>query len=189
MAYLALVPIYVSEQRKLLAPLVERLERRFPLAVKLHPPWFDPEEAFDPSRGQYDSRGLLAALLGKPVADAERVLGVTSVDLFVPVLSYVFGEAQLGGRAALVSVHRLRNEVYGLPGDDVVLLERLEKEAVHELGHTYGLVHCREIGCVMLSSTYAEEIDFKGAAFCPACLDSRHRTRGRDESPMDGNGP
>jgi archaemetzincin len=99
-----------------------------------------------------------------------RILAVTSVDLFIPVLTYVFGEAQLGGPAAVVSTNRLRSEKYGLPPDPETLISRLEKEAVHELGHTFGLFHCSEPACVMHASTYVEEIDPKEASFCATCL-------------------
>jgi archaemetzincin len=125
--------------------------------------------AFDASRNQYASRAVLAALLRERADGAEKVLGVTGLDLFVPVLTFVFGEAQLGGRAAVVSSCRLANEFYGLPRDPETLQERLEKEAVHELGHTYGLVHCADGLCVMRSSTYVEELDLKDVGFCADC--------------------
>ena len=94
---------------------------------------------------------------------------MTNLDLFVPVLTYVFGEAQLEGKAAVVSSFRLRDELYGLPKNPDKLKERLEKEAVHELGHTFSLIHCPNPRCVMYTSTYAEEIDFKSKDFCNSC--------------------
>ena len=126
-------------------------------------------DSFDAPRRQYNSRVLLGQLLSAPGDDDSRILGVTSCDLFFPVLQYVFGEAQLGGRAALVSIERLRNEAYGLPPDDRLLGERLKKEAGDRLGHTYGLVHCPDAACVMYPSTYAEQIDFKSVRFCTGC--------------------
>ena len=99
----------------------------------------------------------------------ERTLGVTAVDLFVPVLSFVFGEAQLGGKAALVSICRLQQEFYGLPPDDEMLTGRLLKEAVHELGHTYGLRHCDDWQCAMSSSHAVEKIDAKTPELCTRC--------------------
>jgi len=164
-----IVPIYFADRGEMLRQLGALLERDFRASVRYRSPWFDPETAFDTSRGQYHSTRMLKLLLDDPQEPADRTLGVTSVDLFTPVLTYVFGEAQLSGRAAVVSAHRLRSEVYGLPPDDALLFERLHKEAVHELGHTYGLLHCRTIGCVMGTSTYAEEIELKTAHFCEHC--------------------
>lgn len=170
MAGIDIVPIYFTDRDEALWRLGSALERDFRTTVRHRNPWFDPEAAFDSSRGQYRATLLLKALLDDPQDDpAERILGLTNVDLFTPVLTYVFGEAQLGGRAAVVSCHRLRSEVYGLPADPRLLFDRLHKEAMHELGHTYGLLHCATIGCVMRASSYAEEIELKSAAFCEEC--------------------
>jgi archaemetzincin len=172
MAGLDIVPIYLTDRDEMLRRLGGALERDFGLSVRMRTPWFDPESAFDPSRGQYRATLLLKALLGETSPQeqrAERILGVTNVDLFTPVLTYVFGEAQLSGRAAVVSCHRLRPEVYGLPPDTRVLYDRLHKEAMHELGHTFGLLHCPVVGCVMRASSYAEEIELKRAGFCEGC--------------------
>lgn len=166
MATLHLVPIHFSQA--LLQPLCSRLERSLRIEVLVRRPGFDPEDTLDASRGQYNSRKLLAKLLEEPVGGG-RVMGVAGVDLFVPVLTYVFGEAQLDGRAAVVSSYRLDNAIYGLPLDPKLLHERLVKESVHEMGHTYGLVHCHTHKCVMRSSTYVEEIDLKDEGFCPDC--------------------
>ena len=89
--------------------------------------------------------------------------------MYIPVLTFVFGEARLNGRCAVVSSYRLDNKFYGLPDNPALLQERLLKEAIHELGHTYGLLHCHNPECVMKSSTYVEEIDFKSSRFCDKC--------------------
>ena len=170
MAVLRLVPIHCGTRTPLLALLAEQLQKTFGLEVQHAPPGFDCEVAFDASRGQYNSRILLARLLQDTPPEVTRVLAVAGVDLFIPVLTYVFGEAQLGGRAAIVSMHRLDDEIYGLPPNPKRLFERLCKEAVHELGHTFDLVHCHRERCVMLSSTYVEDIDLKSETFCAACL-------------------
>lgn len=178
MAGLRIVPLYFASQIELLDLLRPRLERIFGVTTALHTAALDPETTFDPSRGQYNSTALLAALLGEPIPGHERVLGVATVDLFIPVLTYVFGEAQLDGRAAIVSTYRLRNELYGMESDEGLLFARLEKEALHELAHTYGLVHCAEPRCVMQSSTYVEDIDLKLAQFCDRCtVELRHALR------------
>lgn len=169
---LRIVPIYCGASRDLLAPLGARLSEIFGLHVEQHPPTFDPEIAFDASRGQYNSRILLAQLLNDCPPETTRILGVTGEDLFIPVLTYVFGEAQLEGRAAVVSTYRLDSQIYGLPADRKLLFERLIKEAVHELGHTYRLFHCPRHPCVMMSSTYVEGIDQKSDRFCAICRGS-----------------
>jgi len=180
------IPIYLTPRHDLIEQLVERLARAFEADVHARHASFDPERAFDISRGQYNSRILLKLVLDDPASDGSKLLGVTSVDLFSPVLTYVFGEAQLEGRAAVVSYHRLRPEAYGLPEDPALLSNRLEIEAVHELGHTFGLLHCREQFCVMHASTYAEEIDLKSAEFCPDCVASAAgpvKSRATDPAP------
>jgi archaemetzincin len=147
---------------------VERLESELGLPVKVCPEGPDPALAYDAHRSQYRSDLLLHRLAGA-VGGGGKVLGVTDLDLFIPVLTFVFGEAQLNGRAALISTYRLRSEMYGLPPDPDLLMERLIKEALHELGHTRGLLHCYHTGCVMQPSTYAELIDLKPARFCDRC--------------------
>lgn len=167
---LHLVPLYWGDRAGLLQPLAERLVTIFGAEVRHHAPRFDPEEAFDASRGQYNSRMLLSQLLREGRHRGGKILGITSVDLFIPVLTFVFGEAQLDGVAAIVSVNRLDPSAYGLPADPGQLLQRLIKEAVHELGHTYALAHCSDGRCVMASSTYVEQIDLKEDRFCDRCL-------------------
>lgn len=127
----------------------------------------NPSFAYEAGRNQYYATALLAVLSPDP---GNRIVGVTSLDLFVPILTFVFGEAQLEGPRALVSLYRLGEEHYGLPRDPARLDERLLKEALHELGHTFGLRHCAESTCVMSSSHNVERIDAKEAAYCPHCL-------------------
>ncbi len=156
--------------------MAARLAKVFGLQTRERVPSFDPELAFAASRGQYNSRILLAQLLHDRPEGATRVLGVSGVDLFIPVLTHVFGEAQLEGPAAVVSTSRLASQLYGLPPNRELLFERLVKEAIHELGHTYHLVHCRRHPCVMMSSTYVEDIDQKSDRFCPECHRSVRKT-------------
>lgn len=129
----------------------------------------NPAIAFDPARQQYESTRLLRVLFGLNSSIGDRILGVTQVDLFIPILTFVFGEAQLDGRVALISTHRLRQEFYGLPEDKSLFYARSEKEAVHELGHAYGLIHCPSFGCVMHYSNSIEQVDLKASSFCVSC--------------------
>jgi archaemetzincin len=135
----------------------------------------DPGFAYDPSRRQYHSTEILRRLGAEAPADAWRVLGVTPGDLYIPVLTFVFGEAQLGAPCAVVSTNRLRPEFYGLAPDPPLVSERLAKEAVHELGHTLGFVHCDTYWCAMAASHCVEAIDLKGTAFCSRCRASPTR--------------
>lgn len=124
---------------------------------------------YNPSRRQYDGDRLLHHLPYCTKSDYLKIVGLFRVDLYIPVLTYIFGQAVLGDRSAIVSVYRLRNELYGLKQDEGLLLSRTIKEVIHELGHTFGLIHCQNLACVMHSSTYVEEIDLKGSAFCSSC--------------------
>lgn len=169
MSSIYVVPIHLARSF-LLNALREKIHTIFHLETQTYIPSIDPAFAFDHSRKQYNSSLLLAKLVETKPSDGLRILGVTDLDLFVPILTFVFGEAQLNGPAAIVSIHRLANEFYGLPKNDTKLQERLEKEAVHELGHTFGLHHCRNDRCVMNTSTYAENIDIKPFTFCQSCL-------------------
>jgi archaemetzincin len=127
------------------------------------------EKTFDQARHQYNSSQILLQIISRPPADAAKVLGVVNVDLFIPILTFVFGEAQLRGIGSVIGLHRLNNRFYGLPEDRELLKERLVKEAIHELGHNFGLIHCTNQSCVMKSSTYVEEVDQKSEEMCSRC--------------------
>ena len=159
-------PVDHAELTALVPPLSNALE--LPVSIE-ESKYLDPSFAFDTYRNQFNSTSLITALLERPAPSDTKIIGITSVDLFVPVLTYVFGEAQLDGRAAVLSAYRLREELYGLDPNPKLEHIRLLKEAIHELGHTFGLIHCHDPGCVMHSSTSAEEIDIKGKDFCTEC--------------------
>jgi len=127
---------------------------------------FDPSSTLDPARGQLDSTRLIVALRNRY---GVPVIGAARLDLFIPVFSYVFGEAELGGRAAVFSIYRLREEFYGLPPNPTLLVERALRELLHELGHLAGLVHCHEPTCVMRPSHSVEQIDARDADYCEEC--------------------
>jgi predicted Zn-dependent protease len=55
---------------------------------------------------------LVLRILGE-AEPASKVLGVTEKDLFIPMLSFVLGQEQLGGPAAVISWHA-PPEVHGL---------------------------------------------------------------------------
>jgi archaemetzincin len=105
---------------------------------------------------------LLDALASAKRPQWERLLGIAGVDLYVPELNFVFGEADPRRGVAVFSLSRLR-----AGADEVLFLRRAATEAIHELGHTYGLSHCADPTCVMWFSNTLAESDRKGTRFCP----------------------
>jgi archaemetzincin len=157
---------HVAEERDGLLKLVGET---FALPVRRLTKRLDLDRAYESARGQHNATALLHQVLALGQGSDDKLIAIVDEDLFIPVLTFVFGQAQLGGTAAVVSTHRLANEFYGMPRDLQRLRERIEKEVVHELGHLFGLYHCRQFECVMRSSTYVEEIDLKRVAFCESC--------------------
>ena len=151
--------------------LAVELANHFALPCEVLPQTIDPHFALHGERRQYHSSKLLAEMQQYVNDHTWRILGVCGHDLYIPILTFVFGEAQMGGPTAVVSYYRLRQEFYGLPGDYDLLRERLLKEAVHELGHTLDLTHCEDYRCAMSASHSVELIDLKENAFCAACAE------------------
>jgi len=160
------------------------------LGFELHPnAWpLDWSPAWDPARSQYNSSLALRALLEKGAAGARRVLALTERDLFIPMLSFVYGQAQLGGTFALVSLARLRQEFSGLPPNPALFLARARTEALHELGHTFGLTHCPTPACAMALATNLRQLDLKKDTFCDSCRVLLRERRNMDEIPLANPG-
>ena len=129
----------------------------------------DISEFYDPARRQYDGNRLLKELESWASVNHTKIIGLFRVDLFIPILTYIFGQAALNGQLGIASLYRLRNEQYGLKKDENLLLERFTKVIVHELGHMFGLLHCHIPHCVMRSSTYVEDLDQKSKHLCTTC--------------------
>lgn len=151
----------------LLENLAEALNERFSILFKIGEPLAIPEEAYNPDRNQYYSSAILK-LLGRRYSRV-KVLGIIDKDLYVPELNFVFGEADLAGELSIISITRLRQQFYGLPENKKLFLDRVIKEAVHELGHTYGLRHCSDSSCVMFFSNSLLDTDKKSSYFCRSC--------------------
>jgi archaemetzincin len=129
----------------------------------------DLSEFYDPGRRQYNGTTLLKKIDAEYAHDCSKTLALFNIDLFIPILTYIFGQAFLNGRMGIASIYRLNNERYGIRSDGKLLVERFRKEAIHELGHMFGLIHCPDPVCVMRSSTYVEDIDQKNHTLCPRC--------------------
>lgn len=166
---IAIVP-FGQVELKVLEHLKEALRKTFGKECEILPSTPIPADAFNPSRRQYFSDFFLEYLGKLEIKKAIKVLGIAEVDLYTRGLNFVFGQAKLGGREAVISLARLRQSFYGLPEDEKLLLERALKEAVHELGHTWGLTHCPDPLCVMHFSNSLRDTDIKKAEFCPRCL-------------------
>ncbi len=169
MKALQLLPVG-SVDARLLEWLRQALHEKFRVPAEVLGPAVDPLFALHAERQQYHSSEILGHMQRYVSGKTWRLLGVTSHDLYIPILTFVFGEAQMGGASAVVSYHRLEQQFYGLPQDMDVLANRLLIEAVHELGHTLHLKHCHDYRCAMAPSHAVEWIDLKDSGFCDDCL-------------------
>ncbi|NWF52939.1 MAG: archaemetzincin family Zn-dependent metalloprotease [Nitrospirae bacterium] len=154
--------------RETIEALKDNLSRVFNRRVFIGKEMPEPHYAFNKKRNQYLSTAILNAIKEqKEYAPYERILGIVDHDLYVPELNFVFGEAST--KVAVISLTRLRQGFYGLPEDSNLFQKRVLTEAVHELGHTYGLGHCSNPHCVMFFSNSLMDTDRKGSELCPRC--------------------
>jgi len=156
-------------EKDFLEEIAEAVKQEFLISVNIKETHFDLSEFYDPGRRQYNGDKLLKAIDAMFSQDSSKTIGLFDVDLFIPILTYIFGQAFLDGRTGIASLYRLGNERYGMEKDTNLLLDRFQKEVIHELGHTFGLIHCHIPGCVMNSSTYVEDIDQKDYHLCIKC--------------------
>jgi archaemetzincin len=139
------------------------------LIPEVLPPMGNPNYALDKNRLQYDAGAIVEQLEEMPAAGIEKVVAVLDVDLFVPIFTHVFGEARQGGRAALISLFRLRQQTALPASTPSTVLERAAKIALHELCHLYSLSHCRDADCLMRFSGDIAELDRTPFYFCRYC--------------------
>lgn len=150
------------------------VEERFSIRSAIGQRFMVPAQSYSREREQYSSTEFLNVLATHGKTHIE--LGITNVDLFVPELNFVFGEASTSLRAAVFSTARLDPRAYGEPENNAVLMRRATTEAVHELGHVFGLGHCKQPNCVMWFSNMLSETDRKGTEFCQQCASLLART-------------
>jgi archaemetzincin len=161
-------PIHLSNS-ELLGDILFELSKRFDTDVKIIELELNIEAAFSPEREQFFSTQLLADAIKLTGNINGKVLLLTEYDLYVPALTFVFGEAQLNGKHSIVSLCRLHEEFYSGRTNYKLLLQRTAKEVFHELGHNFGLKHCMNWDCVMHSSPGIEEVDIKSDQYCRFC--------------------
>ena len=146
----------------------KEVRRSFGFETEMKPFLQDIKFALDPARDQYNSTLILEKLSRKSTTDALKILAIADVDLFIPILTYVFGEAQLGGKACIISAFRLQENLVSLNINER-FQDRVAKEAIHELGHTFNLRHCPDQSCSMHYCRKIEDVDRKSSQFCRYC--------------------
>lgn len=156
---LSIIPFGDVDDKEILR-LAEELTF-LPLDIELHNPMPIPQNAFSVKRNQYMS-SIFLDIIKKLAGD--KILGITNVDLYTPHLNFIFGQAEMNGKAAVISLFRLKFDA-----DEKGFKDRMVKEAVHELGHTFGLNHCQNSKCVMHFSNCLADTDFKGKRYCEEC--------------------
>lgn len=156
-------------EKDFLEKLADAVKQQFPNPVNIREGRLDVSDYYDPGRRQYDGTRLLKEVSLMLPAESLKIMGLFNVDLYIPILTYIFGQAYLKGNAGIVSTYRLKNELYGMRQDEELLRERFRKVCIHELGHSFGLIHCHTPSCVMKSSTYVEDIDQKDQYLCIKC--------------------
>ncbi|MFC1733355.1 archaemetzincin family Zn-dependent metalloprotease [candidate division KSB1 bacterium] len=157
-------------EKDFLEKIASDVNHEFLLPVYFEEGNFDLNDFYDPLRRQYDGNRLLKEIDSKSSSPQYfKKVGLFRVDIFTPILTYIFGQAIFKGSTGIASIYRLRNEQYGMKKDETLLLNRFIKVVIHELGHTFGLFHCHIPTCVMRSSTYVEDIDQKSQNICTKC--------------------
>ena len=162
MGYIYIVSFGDVEDRVLLADAVN-VKDIFELEARVSTVKADLTYAYNPERGQYHAGTILSYLSRIVYPDMVRLIALVGFDLYEEGLNFVFGEAQYGGKYAVVSTYRLKHP------DERVYFERVFKETNHELGHTFGLKHCEDTRCVMSFSNSIADVDRKSRDFCPKC--------------------
>jgi len=147
----------------------KELEDKFNVKIDIGRQLEEPTYAYHKYKKQHHSTKILKQIHKLGLTGYDKILGIVDVDLYVPERTFVFGEADRKKKVAVISISRLRQRFYNLPEDSTLLKKRVIIEAVHELGHTYGLRHCSNNNCVMFLSSTLSDTDQKGAVLCSNC--------------------
>jgi archaemetzincin len=170
--------------KAVIKPIAMEIVRVFGFKTDVIPILDDVDFALNVSRNQYHSTEILSKLEMLAPPKAIRILAITDRDLFIPILTYVYGEAQLGGRACIISTHRLNDGIGSITPDAYHF--RIAKEAIHELGHTFKLRHCPDHTCIMHYCRSVDDVDRKSNQLCRYCTvlleDEKNRLNEADMS-------
>jgi archaemetzincin len=145
------------------------LEAVIGLAVKVLPPAALPTTAWYAPRHRYRADKLLDFLDGRLPADGTRILGLTGTDISTTkgdVQDWgVLGLGRIDGASSVISRFRCAKRSRGAAH----ARERLAKVAVHEAGHTLGLEHCPNRGCLMEDAEGQVATCDREYDFCARC--------------------
>ena len=163
-----LIPVGDVE-KEILDYLAAKIPCVFPYHVQIKEALSKPHYAYNKRRNQYCADLILKKLKQENLEKENKILGIIDLDAYTPSLNFVFGEASLDGKVALIALPRLSQKFYRLLENNELYYERAVKEAVHELGHTFGMNHCKNPRCVMHFSNSLSDTNFKKKEFCKDC--------------------
>jgi archaemetzincin len=166
-----LQPVLFQPDKDIISTLENTLSEEFNASIVTASPIKEiSDQLFDKQRKQWKSNDILQWLLYiyKP-SKSTKILAICDFDAYSGHLNFVFGEAYVEGSISAIYLPRLRQEFYGLKPDESLFYQRIVKEAVHELGHGFGLNHCKNIKCVMHFSNSLSDTDIKTSHFCIVC--------------------
>jgi len=153
-------------QPNIIKIIVDTLNKRFKSKFVMDKKIDIPEEAYDKYRNQYNSEIILKSLK-KHIAADEKAVGITSNDIYAKDLNFIFGQSYED--VCIVSTSRLDPKFYNLPQNFELLIKRTLKETIHEIGHMFGMTHCKNPECVMSFSNSIAYVDDKADTFCKDC--------------------
>jgi archaemetzincin len=148
--------------------LGREIHRTFDFKTEIKSLLQDVNFAYDLTRDQYHSTAILEKLASTSPPSATKIVAITHVDLFIPILTHVYGEAQLAGKACIVSTFRLQ-EGLSIATIEKEFENRIVKEVLHELGHTFNLRHCNDKSCSMHYCRSIRDVDRKSDQLCRYC--------------------
>ena len=166
-----LQPVLVQPYKDIISTLENTLSEEFNASIVTASPIKEiSDQLFDKQRKQWKSNDILQRLsdIYNP-SKSTKILAICDFDAYSGHLNFVFGEAYVEGSISAIYLPRLRQEFYGLKPDESLFYQRIVKEAVHELGHGFGLNHCKNIKCVMHFSNSLTDTDIKSSHFCIVC--------------------
>ena len=177
------LPLGPDQEEDVFGIIAANLQGQLSLPVDILPPSPLPESAYDPLRDQYNALDILRHMKSLDTWGNSKVLGVVTVDLFIPILTYVLGEAQLGNACAVISLKRIRILKNGDMAPLSLYFQRAAKLAVHELLHTFNLMHCKENTCILNYLGDLDSLDARELVMCRYCESVLAEEIGRMGSP------